>query len=214
MGSRGCLSVFAFLLIATATPASASDAGGHSLCWRGHPFPECRSFLITEVGLFYPRSRSSIEGGRRTEAAADLGWMKNVSERDAVGGTIHGKLANDYVRAGLRARYRRWLGRSVSVELSPGIIVANQDDLRDAYLLPGLVAGATLNLGDMVGISVEAERARYSREESLGTGVIESRFSETTWRAGWKLGWVPGGGGALIFIAGGIIQLLVLSDGS
>ena len=124
MGSRRSFPVFGCLLasvvlLASMVPAlvgaepTASTGASHALCWRGHPLPECRSFLVTEVGLSYPMNKTATNG-RGAVIAGDLGWMRNISDRAAVGGTAHARIGigDDYARAGVRARYRRWLGRS------------------------------------------------------------------------------------------------------
>ena len=147
--------------------------------------------------------------------AGDLGWMRNISDRAAVGGTAHARIGigDDYARAGVRARYRRWLGRSTSVDLSPGVILANKDDNQLGYQLPGLVASATLNLGDLAALSLEADYGRYSRQVFVPPGVYDRRrFTEVTWRAGWKLGSVPGTISMVPFIAGGILFVMLMGS--
>ena len=229
MGSRGSFPVLGFLLAATllfaanltaaeemthAETAPTSEKRTDALCWRGHPYPECRSFLVTEVGISYPWGNTpTYDGG--AVIAGDLGWMKNISERAAVGGTAHARLGEDYARAGVRARYRRWLGRSTSVDLSPGIIVLNKDETYNTdYLPPGFVGGAALNLGDLFALSLEAEYGRYSVREYTATEIHRSRSSQVTWRLGWKAGSLPGSIGMVAFIAGGIIYTLLLGESS
>lgn len=230
MGSRSSFSVlgfpvwiaclFAASLLVAANPSAAEETPAspekptHALCWRGKRLAECRSFLITEVGISYPLTNPTMTGGYAV-VSGDLGWMKNISERAAVGSTAHARLgiSDEYARAGVRARYRRWLGRSNSVDLSPGIILVNRDTNPLEYHLPGLVASATFNLGAVAGLSLEADYGRYSRLEFVPPGVYERRrFTDVTWRAGWKLGGVPGTIAMVPFIVGGVLFLFVMGS--
>ncbi len=224
MSPRRYPRVLAFLLATSlsyaANPSTAeetpapSEKSADALCWRGKRLAECRSFLITEVGISYPLTNPTIPGGNAV-VSGDLGWMKNISERAAVGATAHARLgmSDEYVRAGVRARYRRWLGRSNSVDLSPGIILVNRDTNPLEYHLPGLVASATFNLGTVAGLSLEADYGRYSRLEFVPPGVYERRrFTDVTWRAGWKLGGVPGTIAMVSFIVGGVLFLFVMGS--
>jgi hypothetical protein len=225
MGPRRYLGTAAFLpaaaVMLAANPSSAEETPpapiekpAHALCWRGKPLPECRSFLITEVGISYPLGDPIANGGY-TVVAGDLGWMKNISERAAVGATVHARLglADEYARAGVRARYRRWLGRRNSLDFSPGIILVSRETSTTDYYPPGFVASATFNLGTVAGLSLEADYGRYSRLELVALGAYEPRrFTDVTWRAGWKLGGVPGTIGMAPFIAGGILFLFVMGN--
>jgi hypothetical protein len=222
MSPRRYLRVLALLLAASlsfaANPSTAEEMPAppekpaHALCWRGKPLAECRSFLITEVGLSYSLSGPTMNGA--PVVAGDLGWMKNISERAAVGGTAHARFSpgDEYARAGVRARYRRWLGRN-SVDLSPGIILVSRDTNTLEYYPPGFAASATFNLGAVAGLTLEADYGRYSRLELVPLGAYERRrFTDVTWRAGWKLGGVPGTIGMVPFIVGGILFLFVMGN--
>jgi hypothetical protein len=217
MGSRRYSTVLGSLLLVSMIPApvgaepTSDTSPSHALSWRGHPYPECRFFLVSEVGMSHALGNTPTRGGSGV-IAADLGLMKNISERAAVGGTVHARLGEDYARAGVRARYRRWLGRSTSLDLSPGIIVVEKDDYSYDYVPPGFVAGAAWNLRDLFALSLEAEYSRYSLVEYVGSEIHRSHPSEVIWRVGWRTGYVPGGIGMVFFIAGGILYTMVLGD--
>jgi len=211
-------SLLTSLLIATAGLLAASGAEAkddshksHALCWRGHPAPECRSFLITETALVarlddYPFQRGTSWAG----VTFDLGWMKNVSTTSAVGFSGYALSSDPSQRFGIRARYRRWLSRNTSIDLSPGILLSGEDNLID-YDPPGVVAGATLNAGDLVALTVEGE---YSRFKDYGSGpgpVTAQGRSDMTWRAGAKLGSGLGLTGGLALV--GLTILIVAGGG-
>src|SRR5258706_222461 len=133
--------VLAMAACALAAPHAASQAAPRpSFCTRGAPPPTCSTFLVveTEMGV---RGR-----GSRGEFA--FAWQAGVlgnSGRSAFGAALYGALDLD-VRAdrpflnsllGLLPRYRRWLGREASLDLSAGPVVE----------LPGRRAALLLTTG-------------------------------------------------------------------
>jgi hypothetical protein len=112
-----------------------------SLTWRGRPLAETRSFMITEMGVLariddYPYAG----GGPGIEFSFDLGWMKNISERGAVGFSGYALVSDFTTRLGIRARYRRWLSRKTSIDISPGVLLGGEDGAIE-YDPPGFVLG-------------------------------------------------------------------------
>jgi hypothetical protein len=200
-------------LLSAATEVGAAEDPSHkshALCWRGHPAPECRSFLITEFGLLarlddYPYQ----SGASRLAITFDAGWMKNISERDAVGLSGQVLTSDPTQRIGVRGRYRRWLSRSTSVDLTPGVFVSGEDNLID-YDPPGFVMGASFNAGDLVSVTVETEYARYKDYGDV-LPQIPTTHSDVTWRAGAKLGSGLGVLGAAALV--GIFLYIGLSGG-
>jgi hypothetical protein len=200
------------LLWAAPEVKAAEDAldESHALCWRGHPLPECRSFLITEFGLLarlddYPYQR----GASRVAVTFDAGWMKNISERDAVGLSGQVLTSDPTQRIGVRGRYRRWLSRNTSVDLTPGVFVSGEDNLID-YDPPGFVMGAAFNAGDLISVTVETEYARYKDYGDV-LPQIPTTHSDVTWRAGAKLGSGLGVLGAAALV--GLFLYIGLSGG-
>ena len=159
-----------------------------SLTWRGRPRAETRSFMITEFGLVariddYPYGR----GDSRIALSFDFGWMKNISENGAVGFSGYALAGDPTSRMGVRARYRRWLSRRTSIDVSPGVLLGGEDSAIE-YDPPGFVLGATLNAGDLVAFMVDAE---FARNRDLVHDTLPLQWenrSEVAWRAGAKLG--------------------------
>jgi len=166
----------------TSTPHSQHS---RALCWRGKPLPECRSFLITEMGVMARLDDDPFLSDDWFFFTFDLGWMKNVSPREALGFSGYA-LAADTSRLGVRGRYRRWLSRHTAIDISPGILLSGEDPGVD-YDPPGFVLGASANLGDLIALTLEAEYARF-RDYGDGLGTSYDRRSDVTWRAGGKLG--------------------------
>jgi hypothetical protein len=178
-----------------------------SLTWRGYPYPETRSFLITELGVMrrldrYPfPSRTS-----RTAVTFDLGWMKNVGTRHAIGFSGYA-MPGDQTRLGIRARYRRWLSRGLSVDVSPGVILGGEDSGAN-YDAPGFVLGTTLNAGDLFAVMIDTELARYWEfAEDSPPFVTRVNHTDVTYRAGAKIGSGLGLVGSAVLV--GLVIVLV-----
>ena len=153
-----------------------------SFAFQGGDRTVCASFLLTEVGVLY-----RLGGGGDATALGDIGWMKNVGEKSAWGASVFGESESDRGRAGLRARYRRWLGPRTSVELSPGVVLLGNDE----FVGPGLIGLAALNLGDVISVvgegeidrvrvadsgALAGERTRYGTDHSFRVGVRGGSF--------------------------------------
>jgi hypothetical protein len=181
-----------------------------AVTWRGRPLAETRSFMFTEFGVLariddYPY----LGGDSRIALSFDLGWMKNISKSGAVGFSGYA-LVSPTTRLGIRARYRRWLSRKTSIDISPGILLSGEDSGIE-YDPPGFVLGATLNSGDLVALTVDAE---YARNLDLVHDTPPLQWEERTnvaWRAGAKFGSGLGLLGAAGFI--GLVLAIGLSGG-
>lgn len=181
-------------LLAAALVHAPSDAASASLCWRGKPMPECRTFLVTELGVYGRLDDDPTQAADNpVYFTLDLGVMKNVSPVSAVGVTAYGGAGDSHARIGARFRYRRWLSRNTSVDLAPGVIAYGSEDGGYTHQAPGFVFGATWNWRDWVALGLEVEHSRY-RIEGYTPGELASpeKISDTTWRAGGKLGSAPG----------------------
>lgn len=157
----------------------------HALCWRGQPAPKCRSFMIVESGLLVRLDDDRNDS--RVSVVFDLGWMKNVSPKEAVGFTGYA-MASDVSRLGIRGRYRRWLSNRTSVDVSPGILLGGEGGGIGTYSPPGVVLGATFNAGDLFALTVDAEWARGKEIVDYTPPVEWQTRSDVAWRAGAKLG--------------------------
>jgi hypothetical protein len=182
------------------TNASSEHKPGHALCWRGKP--ECGSFIITEMGFLYTIDDYPFAGGgSRLALTFDAGWMKNLSARHAVGFTGYAAVSDDVTRLGIRPRYRRWLSRTSSVEVSPGILLSGEDTAID-YDPPGFIVGATVNHRDLIALTLETEYSRY-RVYVYGEPPVTSYQHTSDWtvRGGAKLGSALGVAGTAALFA-------------
>jgi len=182
-----------------------------ALTWRGRPLAETRSFMITEFGVLERIDDYRYLGGdTRIAISFDLGWMKNISERGAVGFSGYALVSDPTTRMGIRGRYRRWLSRKTSIDISPGVLLSGEDSGIE-YDPPGFVLGATLNAGDLVALTVDAEYARNLDLVHDTPPLQWEKRTDVAWRAGAKLG----SGLGLLGTAGlfGLVLAIGLSGG-
>ena len=165
--------------------------------------------MIVESGVLVRLDENPYyERASRIAYVFDVGWMKNISPRDAVGFTGYALVSDPTQRLGLRARYRRWLSSGTSIDVSPGILLSGEGDGGE-YSLPGFALGATVNAGDLIGLTADVE---WSRTQDLvhDTLPLEWRSrSDVAWRVGGKLGSSLGLVGGALFV--GLIIVVIAS---
>jgi len=173
--------IFAVPTLAAQQPSDSAQSAEvpNPRCWRGRPLPHCRAFLLFEFSA--PRfltgtkldmavaqqgnGYSRYEQGLVSQFVFDLGAMRNISDRDAVGGTVMvGMIVDNPGRefvTGATARYRRWLTPVVSADAAAGVAampVGVEVErpfglVRESVTRPALVADARLGLGDLVAVT-------------------------------------------------------------
>lgn len=133
----------------------------------------------------------------------ELGHMKNIVDRWALGGAVFLGADDLGSRLALKGRVRRWIGPRTSVDLSPGILVLISD--RYKTKAPGFTGHVGLNFREwfqlvaMVEvIDMEPDRRRYPDVEP---GL------DTAWYAGAKMGGRASLVGTVILFAVAISQL-------
>lgn len=115
---------------ALARPGAAQDDSSPPVgCLHGAPAPTCGSFWLVELqasDAWYLRDLpSGAYRGDGTQFEWNLGHMKNIGDRWAVGGSVSLGSGSDGVFTGARARVRRWLGPHASVEVEAGVAESN-----------------------------------------------------------------------------------------
>ena len=123
------------------------------LCFSAKPLPRCRSFLVTEAHVRY-RLSGPEPGAYPT---AELGWMVNGRGKHSYGFSVFGgqDITWEEARAGLKGRYRRWLGKGMSLDLSAGLVLTSAGDrgfLRADKA--GVTVGGGVNFG-VLAVTVE-----------------------------------------------------------
>jgi hypothetical protein len=161
------------------TPGEAprrAPGGQRAFCYVGRPAESCRMFLVAEgnaygafAGSRYRRTGYQGEVRRHRHLAPHIAWevgaMRNITERDAVGAVLLvGGDANGE-RVALKGRYRRWLTPRSAVDVGAGGLFARRAEPRPGLDEPGNVhvpvAGVTgdvaVGLTDWVGVSVRGD---------------------------------------------------------
>jgi hypothetical protein len=171
-----------------------STAQNRNLTWRGAPLAQTKSFLITECGYSFRLSQNSKPhwgDNRDFHLEWDIGWMRNVKPRWAVGATVYYSADDDGSRLAFKPRVRNWLSSSLALDLSAGTIIRTFSSLMDKA--PGLVAGVALTYRDVCGITLTYEQIRFSYYTRLpGDEFAMTKGSERTLYAGLRLGSYPG----------------------
>lgn len=167
------------LIAAVAAPLAAQQAPA-SWCVRGAPRQRCATFPLTELG--FAVGPSTATRGTPVNLTWDVGVMRNVGDRAAIGGSITVIVDDaDRTMLGVRPRYRRWLRDRISLDLAPAVLIA---ELRNASFpepsFPAFSGFVGLNLGDLVAVTAQAELLRVAGR------------SETIFQVGLRLGSYPG----------------------
>ena len=192
-------SLILFIAVVLTSGISASDLTwkedkGCWMCLRARPLPKCKSFWITEAGVFYRLIHEpKLEGNYYF--TGELGHMINRNERSALGGTIFlGVNTEESYRLGLKPRYRRWISSKLSLDFSPGILLLGDDDSYKPDL-PGFTGHIGLCYEDWLVLTTQLEIIHFKR---FGTDVA--------WYGGAKLGSYPG---LAVFIGLPIAALII-----
>jgi hypothetical protein len=156
-------------------PRRAPD-GQRAFCYVGRPAESCRMFLVAEgnaygafAGSRYRRTGYQGEVRRHRHLAPHIAWevgaMRNVTERSAVGAVLLvGGDANGE-RVALKARYRRWLTPRSAVDVGAGALFARRaephadPDRPGNFHVPaaGVTGDVAVGLTDWVGVSVRGD---------------------------------------------------------
>jgi hypothetical protein len=142
------LSTLSVLLLCT--PALAHTQS----CFRGRPLPTCRTFWVTESGIAKRLNHNPYGASDDILATAELGLMRNRSDRTALGATAVFALGDQLtgstdVMFGVKARYRRWLSPTTSVEVAPGALFVPE------RRKVALTAHAAFNLSDYAAVTAQ-----------------------------------------------------------
>jgi hypothetical protein len=158
------------LLLSLASPARAQQVvpapqASTSVCFRGRPLPRCRAFWLTEFGV------SPFDGA----VAWELGGMRNVGPRSAVGGALYLRVDGGSAY-GVKPRFRRWLSPVVALDVAPGFIILAGDGNS-----PGFAGHVGLSFRDWLALTLQAEtvppdfpagrRIKWSGGGRLGGGL-------------------------------------------
>lgn len=188
------------------------------------PLPACRTFLITETGVYYrlsPAPAVRIADQEYTHRkldnplvfTSDLGFMLNVNHRHALGaGHLFWINSEGYFRGGLSARLRSWVNPGMSFDLAAGFYLYSRDHL---IRVPSLFGNLQLIKGKTFAVSLLADWIRYEPITVYPSGgkVVSDPWNDLNIHLGIKAGSQTGK--IVHYIcAGGALLLAVLISGS
>jgi hypothetical protein len=115
---------FSFVFVAVLLCGTSHLQGA---CFRGRPLPECKTFWITESGVLtrFDRWSKKRDWQEHLYLSYEVGKMYNRNQHTEYGGSVLLRGA-DFPPGrsfGFKGRYRRWLSKETSLDLSPGIIL-------------------------------------------------------------------------------------------
>ena len=179
--SVGLLPVWSVGAQAQAARDSAAGRAPGGLCYRAQPKPGCSAFVLTNFGTYVVLGKDD-RGSIRP--VADWGFMVNVGARDAVGASVFASLDNGgSLGLGPALRYRRWMGRSESVEVAVGApLVTDYYRMRIGSVF-GLVKWSPNHWFAV------AARPELIRRPDPYSSEVQSRVRLSL---GVETGWVPG----------------------
>lgn len=143
---------FAIACVALHAPAPAAQIetgrSERAFCLVGRPLESCRTFLVAEGGAYMAvaSSRFTRTGhqGERTRsmhltghAGWEVGMMKNVTPRDAVGAAVMAGGDANGERIALKGRYRRWMSRGEAMDVGAGLMFARRAEPHPDPATPG-----------------------------------------------------------------------------
>ena len=173
------------LVIALLSLVLVTDARAQ-VCFRGQPRPRCAGFTVLEFGAGARLNQVStpldpyFSGNSSIYASWSAGYLENLGPQSALGAAFMVAANDDGVRYGPVLRYRRWLGPTWSVDLSPGLLVGGHDNYK-SLKFPSLTADVTLNWGDRLGILAGIDQLRTGNGNNGWEGHAGLRFG--TWLA-------------------------------
>jgi hypothetical protein len=162
--------------------------------FRPHPLPRSRSFAVFDLGVAYRlnEGRGFFESDNRACFSLDLGYMRNLSPKNAVGFSLYGSTDERAERGGIRARYRRWVSPHLGVDATAGMMLEKSGDYSQFLTTPGIIASVGIQAAGLAGVTLETEQIRFSGVDG----------SDWDWRIGGHLGAGAGVTGAVLLLAG------------
>ncbi len=163
---------------------------------KAHPITESRSFLLTEfyVNRQFEHYSNSRKGGWELGAVVgwELGYMRNINERWAVGASAFFNGSDDRSQFGIKPRARYWLGKNSSLDFAVGPILVTIDD--NSYSNMGVASHIGVNANSWLAftIGMEYSHLRGGGYPYVWPGEIPASVDRVTISGGARIGAVPG----------------------
>ncbi len=182
--------------------------------WKPKPYPECKSFAVTDFQVLVRLTAPPYEQGRfyhfdtletswtrslrgKLSFISDLGLMWNLNKRYAVGFShiLVGNFGSDEdgFYGGFKLRLRKWLTEKSSMEVSPGILLWG-NNIGGLFKRPGWAASLDYRWKESMGVSLHAEYLRGNEWDYTGGESGEKGYADSDLGIylGARTGSVPG----------------------
>lgn len=151
-----------FLIISTVLSPDAIEASdknytSHRICLRCNRDSRCGIFPILQAGMLAKVSKSETDISRQM-VIGDAGLMYRVNGNSAIGLSFSWFMIPDIDddRFALRARYRKWLKKDLSVDFSVGALTQGDDPFGNTD--HGLMTSISLNMNDLFSFELMYQR--------------------------------------------------------
>jgi hypothetical protein len=163
-----CVALYAIALARIFLGAQAAGAQS-SFCFRGRPFPRCHTFAVFEMTgtKRLGGGTSSIETivigppdvtYRGEDLPRYLSWnlgaMVNRDSIHADGGMLELGFSSSGARVAAKVRHRRWFGGTDLVDLTAGVLGAEERDVHGQRTTYGVTADAAIGEGDVLALTL------------------------------------------------------------
>ena len=143
------------------------------LCFRGKPASNCCFFAVLESGFLTKSSASDQDKFPQDMypqdkfppewvLTNDFGLMMMLGSVHAIGASFFILSTDECSRFGVRSRYRRWLSKDVSLDLTAGIIFGG-DESWGFHNDKGLISSVSIGIADLISFDFMYERIGYGR---------------------------------------------------
>ena len=167
---------------------------------RGQPLPGMKFFVLVQSGVLVRADKHS-DNEEDGHGWLDVGGMKNLSPKLALGGTLG--VADDgksYTRITVKPRLRTWLGKGYAFDVAPGVFFPTGDGVIGNF--PQMKLGSVGFTGELAFVAsdwvsvtyvveaIEAEKSYYTY--GLYTPLTSSSGTEVFHYIGLKAGGAVG----------------------
>ena len=130
---------------------------------RGRPGEDKEILLLELTTAGRLTDKITYTDGTRYVFDWSFGLLHNTGQRGALGGAMKFAADGDGSRYGFFGRYRRWLSESASLDVAPGLFLAEVSDAQ-TYAFPSPSLDVALNYKDKIGFVVGADVLRLQRD--------------------------------------------------
>lgn len=156
------------------------------LSFLARSYPDARWFVVFQYGML-----ATIDNDDASRLVLDWGFMRNLGPHWALGVSVHHRLG-EAGGTGVVLRGRRWVSRSISVDLATGPFHPQTSSPYDpGGNIPGWIGQAHLNLG-AASVRLEVERWKDDYSKGYYPEASDKVETGTRWRMGGTLSHVPG----------------------